>query len=213
MTTTRTTTKNYRYRTAGLRQVPASDREEELRPVEVPREPRARRALPCGRIGRQTLHRSRRLAALAERADTSAFLPTLADKYCGGYLRFTSRNNVEFLLTDSANIEPLKADLTQLGFPVGRHQQRDQQHCAHPGLGALPLGGDRCFGAGEVRDGCALRPLHGRESARQAADRRGLLPQYVRRRALLRHRHSGRPSHTAEDPARPCCPRSARSQR
>ena len=24
----------------------------------------------------------------------------LADKYCGGYLRFTSRNNVEFLLTE-----------------------------------------------------------------------------------------------------------------
>ena len=28
----------------------------------------------------------------------------LADKYCGGHLRFTSRNNVEFLLTDEANI-------------------------------------------------------------------------------------------------------------
>ena len=26
----------------------------------------------------------------------------LADKYCGGYLRFTSRNNVEFLLSDAA---------------------------------------------------------------------------------------------------------------
>ena len=43
----------------------------------------------------------------------------LADKYCGGYLRFTSRNNVEFLLTDFANVAPLKAELTQLGFPVG----------------------------------------------------------------------------------------------
>jgi sulfite reductase beta subunit len=43
----------------------------------------------------------------------------LADKYCGGYLRFTSRNNVEFLLTDAAKIEPLKAELTQLGYPVG----------------------------------------------------------------------------------------------
>ena len=43
----------------------------------------------------------------------------LADKYTGGYLRFTSRNNVEFLLTDPNNIEPLKKDLTELGFPVG----------------------------------------------------------------------------------------------
>ncbi|MCB2229469.1 dissimilatory-type sulfite reductase subunit beta [bacterium] len=43
----------------------------------------------------------------------------LADKYCGGYLRFTSRHNVEFLLTDSANIDPLVADLQKMGHPVG----------------------------------------------------------------------------------------------
>jgi sulfite reductase beta subunit len=43
----------------------------------------------------------------------------LAEKYCGGFLRFTSRNNVEFLLDNRANIEPLKKDLLALGFPVG----------------------------------------------------------------------------------------------
>ncbi len=43
----------------------------------------------------------------------------LADTYCGGHLRWTSRNNVEFLLTDPAKIEPLIADLKALGFPVG----------------------------------------------------------------------------------------------
>ena len=43
----------------------------------------------------------------------------LADKYSGGYLRFTSRNNVEFLLDDAANIEPLKEDLKAAGYPVG----------------------------------------------------------------------------------------------
>jgi len=43
----------------------------------------------------------------------------LADRFCGGYVRFTSRHNVEFLLEDSANIAPLKAELTGLGFPVG----------------------------------------------------------------------------------------------
>ncbi|NCO33747.1 MAG: dissimilatory-type sulfite reductase subunit beta [Armatimonadetes bacterium CG_4_10_14_3_um_filter_66_18] len=43
----------------------------------------------------------------------------LADKYCGGYLRFTSRHNVEFLLTDEAKIDPLIADLKELGHPVG----------------------------------------------------------------------------------------------
>jgi dissimilatory sulfite reductase beta subunit len=43
----------------------------------------------------------------------------LADKYCGGFLRFTSRNNVEWLLTDSANIDPLIADIEAAGYPVG----------------------------------------------------------------------------------------------
>ena len=43
----------------------------------------------------------------------------LADKYCGGHLRFTSRNNVEFLLTDKANIEPLIGDLKGMGHSVG----------------------------------------------------------------------------------------------
>ena len=43
----------------------------------------------------------------------------LADKYSDGYLRFTSRNNVEFLLVDQAKIEPLKKALAELGFPVG----------------------------------------------------------------------------------------------
>lgn len=43
----------------------------------------------------------------------------LADTYSDGYLRFTSRNNIEFLLTDPGKIEPLMADLTVRGFPVG----------------------------------------------------------------------------------------------
>lgn len=43
----------------------------------------------------------------------------LAKKYCGGYLRFTSRHNVEFLLTEQANIDPLILDLKALGHPVG----------------------------------------------------------------------------------------------
>ena len=43
----------------------------------------------------------------------------LADKYCGGYLRFTSRNNVEFLMDSPDNIEALKGELEAAGFPVG----------------------------------------------------------------------------------------------
>lgn len=51
--------------------------------------------------------------------DTIRLFAALADKYCGGYLRFTSRNNIEFLLEDPANIEPLRKELLDAGFPVG----------------------------------------------------------------------------------------------
>jgi len=43
----------------------------------------------------------------------------LADKYCDGHLRFTSRNNVEFLLASDDKIDELIAELNDLGHPVG----------------------------------------------------------------------------------------------
>lgn len=43
----------------------------------------------------------------------------IADTYCDGYLRFTSRNNVEFLVSDASKVEPLIATLTEKGLPVG----------------------------------------------------------------------------------------------
>ncbi len=43
----------------------------------------------------------------------------LADRYCGGYLRFTSRANVEFMTPEKKNVEPLIADIRKLGLPVG----------------------------------------------------------------------------------------------
>jgi sulfite reductase beta subunit len=43
----------------------------------------------------------------------------LAERYCGGHLRFTSRNNVEFLLTDPDRIDALIQELQALGHPVG----------------------------------------------------------------------------------------------
>jgi sulfite reductase beta subunit len=50
---------------------------------------------------------------------TLRWFADLADKYCGGFLRFTSRNNVEFLLDDRDKIEPLKQELAASGYPVG----------------------------------------------------------------------------------------------
>lgn len=43
----------------------------------------------------------------------------LGDKYADGYLKFTSRSNIEFLVTAKENIPPLTAELRRMGLPVG----------------------------------------------------------------------------------------------
>jgi sulfite reductase beta subunit len=45
----------------------------------------------------------------------------VADKHCDGYLRFTTRNNVEFMVDAMAKVQPLLDDLKGRGnrFPVG----------------------------------------------------------------------------------------------
>jgi dissimilatory sulfite reductase beta subunit len=43
----------------------------------------------------------------------------LADKHCEGYLRFTSRHNVEFLVSDGAKLKPLLDELKKMGLPKG----------------------------------------------------------------------------------------------
>jgi sulfite reductase beta subunit len=51
--------------------------------------------------------------------ETLRLFASLADEFCGGYLRFTSRNNVEFLLTEESRIESLMVRLRREGYPVG----------------------------------------------------------------------------------------------
>ncbi len=50
----------------------------------------------------------------------------IADKHCGGHLRFTTRNNIEFMVEDEAALKSLKDDLNSrkfdggsLKFPIG----------------------------------------------------------------------------------------------
>ena len=43
----------------------------------------------------------------------------IADKFCDGYLRFTSRNNIEFLLTNQSKIAGLKDAVKKMGLPIG----------------------------------------------------------------------------------------------
>ena len=51
--------------------------------------------------------------------ETIRLLADIADEFCDGHLRFTSRNNVEFLTDKEANVEPLIEKLNAAGYPVG----------------------------------------------------------------------------------------------
>jgi len=42
----------------------------------------------------------------------------IAEKFCGGHLRFTTRNNIEFF-PDKAQVEPIQAELKKRGFMIG----------------------------------------------------------------------------------------------
>ena len=46
----------------------------------------------------------------------------VADKYCGGYMRFTTRNNVEFMVDNEATLKELKADLASRKFAAGSYK-------------------------------------------------------------------------------------------
>ena len=50
---------------------------------------------------------------------TIRLFAALADEFSGGFLRFTSRNNVEFLLADGTKVDPLILRLESEGYPVG----------------------------------------------------------------------------------------------
>jgi dissimilatory sulfite reductase beta subunit len=43
----------------------------------------------------------------------------IAEKYCDGYLRFTTRNNLEFLVSDEKKVEPLQKELKEKGYMMG----------------------------------------------------------------------------------------------
>jgi len=46
----------------------------------------------------------------------------IADKYCDGYLRFTTRNNIEFMVDSKEKLEALKKDLKERKFPGGSYK-------------------------------------------------------------------------------------------
>ncbi len=46
----------------------------------------------------------------------------IADKHCGGHMRFTTRNNIEFMVDDKSKVDPLKQDLASRKFPGGSYK-------------------------------------------------------------------------------------------
>ena len=46
----------------------------------------------------------------------------IADKYCNGYLRFTTRNNIEFMTDNADTVKAMKADLAQRKFAGGSYK-------------------------------------------------------------------------------------------
>ena len=43
----------------------------------------------------------------------------IADEFCDGHLRFTSRSNIEFMTTDESKVEQIIGALNAMGLPVG----------------------------------------------------------------------------------------------
>jgi dissimilatory sulfite reductase (desulfoviridin) alpha/beta subunit len=43
----------------------------------------------------------------------------IGDKYAEGYVRFTIRSNIEYMVADGSKVEPLIAALEKEGFVVG----------------------------------------------------------------------------------------------
>jgi len=46
----------------------------------------------------------------------------IADKHCGGHVRWTTRNNIEFMVDSKAKVGPLKDDLMSRKFPGGSYK-------------------------------------------------------------------------------------------
>ena len=46
----------------------------------------------------------------------------IADKYCGGHVRWTTRSNVEFMVTDLETLKALKEDLASRKFAAGSYK-------------------------------------------------------------------------------------------
>ena len=119
----------------------------------------------------------------------------IADKHCDGYLRFTTRNNIEFMVDSKDKIEPLKKDLESrkfkggsFKFPIGGtgagisnivHTQ-GWIHCHTPATDAS--------GTVKATMDVLFEDFQQHRFPAQVRVSHGLLSEHVRRRSLLGHR-------------------------
>ncbi len=52
-------------------------------------------------------------------SETVHRLCDIADRYCGGYIKFTSRHNVSFVVPRAGDVDKVVQEAESLGFPVG----------------------------------------------------------------------------------------------
>jgi len=82
---------------------------------EIPRPGVLRHVSESGAV----LHSVRMASPRLVSSDFVREISDIADKYCDGYLRFTTRHNVEFLVSDEKQLQPLIDDLAQRGYLIG----------------------------------------------------------------------------------------------
>jgi sulfite reductase beta subunit len=124
-----------------------------------------RRSGSRGRIRRRSLHGRCGGARLMSTTHIREICE-IADKHCDGHLRFTTRNNIEFMVDSKDKVEPLVKDLESrkfdggsFKFPVGGTGAGYHQHRSHPGLDSLPHPGHRRFRSGQGHHGRSVRRL------------------------------------------------------
>src|SRR3569832_654271 len=78
-------------------------------------------------------------------------LADIADQYGDGFVRFTARSNIEYMVADGSKVEPLIKALNDKGYPIGGTansvsmiaRARGGRRGGGPGAGAAGGGGAR----------------------------------------------------------------------
>jgi sulfite reductase beta subunit len=128
----------------------------------------------------------------------------IADKHCDGHLRFTTRNNIEFMVDSKDKVEPLVKDLESRKFDGGSFKFPSAAPAPASPTSFTPRAGSTATPRPPMLPVRSRPPWTSCSTTSEpppagpAARLSGLLPEHVRRRALLRYRHPRLPPQTAD---------------